>query len=154
MRALPILAVSISLTAGLVWPESNSSARSRIKLNQDAVIFAADLIEHGKFVADSRTQWRRHKPSAEAENDFIRHRGIGEYAKWHLGVDESHREGTKARYKFPFGDFQAVHRCGVLAAKTRARQFNRQQIADAATRLETAIAARSPNQPIPTKTRQ
>jgi hypothetical protein len=28
----------------------------------------------------------------------------------------------KGRYKFPYGDFQNVHRCGLLAAESRAGQ--------------------------------
>jgi hypothetical protein len=32
------------------------------------------------------------------------------------------RRETKGRYKFPYGDFRDVHRCGLLAAKSRAGQ--------------------------------
>ena len=42
---------------------------------------------------------------------------------------------TKARYKFPFGDFVKVHRCGVLAAEVRAGQQKYRDIEDAAVRL-------------------
>ncbi len=31
-------------------------------------------------------------------------------------------EETKGRYKFPYGDFERVHRCGVLSAEVRAGQ--------------------------------
>src|SRR5438874_11362049 len=57
---------------------------------------------------------------AEDENEFIRAHGFAQYSKWHLGIDENHAEATKARYKFPFGDFNNVHRCGLLAVKSRA----------------------------------
>jgi hypothetical protein len=49
-------------------------------------------------------------------------RGFGEYAKWYLGVDDEQDEDTKGRYKFPYGDFEKVHRCGLLAAESRAGQ--------------------------------
>jgi hypothetical protein len=44
----------------------------------------------------------------------IEEHGFAEYGKWHLGVDDEEAEGTKSRYKFPYGDFERVHLCGVL----------------------------------------
>ncbi len=37
---------------------------------------------------------------AEEENEFIRLHGFAEYRKWHLGIDETHAEDTKARSSF------------------------------------------------------
>ena len=88
-----------------------------IKLNGNAVAFASQLIRHGHLVADGKGGWHEDKPSAAVENDFIRLQGFAEYAKWHLGVDERYAVNTKRRYKFPFGDFTNVHRCGLLAVK-------------------------------------
>jgi hypothetical protein len=34
-----------------------------------------------------------------------------------LGIDTQHPGDTKGRYKFPFGDFNRVHRCAVLSAE-------------------------------------
>jgi hypothetical protein len=48
--------------------------------------------------------------------------GIGEYTRWHLGIDDEEDEDNKGRYKFPYGDFEKVHRCGLLAAESRAGQ--------------------------------
>ena len=45
------------------------------------------------------------------------------YRKWYLGIDDEQDEDTKGRYKFPYGDFTNVHRCGVLAAEARAGQY-------------------------------
>src|SRR5437660_126671 len=39
-----------------------------------------------------------------------------------LGTDSKAREDTKEHYKFPYGDFEKVHRCGVLSAEVRAGQ--------------------------------
>jgi len=58
--------------------------------------------------------WREHKPSPDVENEFIRVHG------WHLGIDERYAVNTKRRYKFLYGDFTNVHRCGLLAVKARA----------------------------------
>jgi hypothetical protein len=80
------------------------------------------LIKNGKFVNDDRDAWSEHEPTAQQENDFIEKHGFGEYAKWYLGVDDEQDEDTKARYKFPYGDFEKVHRCGLLAAESRAGQ--------------------------------
>jgi len=72
---------------------------------------------------------------AEAENEFIRVHGFAEYRKWHLGIDETHAEGTKARYKFPFGDFKNIHRCALLAVRSRAHQYGYVDIENAAIRF-------------------
>jgi hypothetical protein len=93
-----------------------------VKLNQRAFAHAKSLIKDGKFVNDDRDAWSEHQPSAQQENEFIEKHGFGEYAKWHLGIDDEQNEDTKGRYKFPYGDFEKVHRCGLLAAESRAGQ--------------------------------
>ena len=70
------------------------------------------------------------------ENEFIRAHGFAEYAKWYLGVDERYAVNTKRRYKFPYGDFTNVHRCGLLAVKARAQQYGYAEIENAAAELE------------------
>jgi hypothetical protein len=37
-------------------------------------------------------------------------------------VDDEQDPGNKGRYKFPYGDFEKVHRCGILSAESRAGQ--------------------------------
>ena len=110
-----------------------------IRLNQIALSYAKELIEQGHLVADGKDAWRRHRPSAAEENEFIRLHGFSEYAKWHLGIDDAHAEDTKARYKFPYGDFKNVHRCGVLAAQSRAGQYKDYEIENAAAQLKAMI---------------
>ena len=44
-------------------------------------------------------------------------------------------EGSKRRYRFPYGDFNNVHRCAVLAAETRAGQYKHTDIELAAVHL-------------------
>ena len=113
-----------------------------IKLNKDASEFAAKLIKEGHVIADGKGAWSKHRPSADEENQFIRVHGFGEYAKWHLGIDERYGVNTKRRYKFPYGDFKDVHRCGLLAARSRAAQFKYSDIDDAVARLIEMIRQR------------
>ena len=118
----------------------HAQSRGSIRLNQDAFTFAVQLIKEGHFIADGKGAWREHRPSADQENEFIRLHGFGEYAKWHLAVDERYAENTKRRYKFPYGDFSNVHRCGLLAARSRAAEYRYHDVEDAAVRLIQMIA--------------
>jgi hypothetical protein len=120
-----------------------AQARTGPALNEDAFAFAMQLIKERHFIADSKGAWRGHQPSANEENEFIRLHGFGEYAKWHLGIDDHYPENTKQRYKFPYGDFKNVHRCGLLAAKARARQYGYTEIENAAAKLEQAVSTQS-----------
>ena len=110
-------------------------------LNQRAFDYAKQLIEQGKYVLDDRDQWSEHQPSTQEENQFIKAHGLGEYARWHLGIDEQEPEDSKARYKFPYGDFERVHRCGVLSAEVRAGQYKYFDIERAAAHLHGMLDA-------------
>jgi hypothetical protein len=116
-----------------------AQSRGSIRLNEGAFAFAARLIREGHIIADGKGAWNKHRPSVNEENEFIRLHGFGEYAKWHLGIDERFPEHTKRRYKFPYGDFKNVHRCGLLAARSRARQYGYTEIETAAAELEREI---------------
>jgi hypothetical protein len=120
-----------------------AQSRGSIKLNEDAFAFAARLINEGHVIADRKGAWSGDRPSADQENEFIRLHGFGEYAKWHLGIDERYPENTKRRYKFPYGDFKSVHRCGLLAVKARAHQYGYIEIENAAADLERAIIVKA-----------
>src|SRR6266853_4149904 len=115
---------------------SGQESTDSVKLNIGAFEYAKELIKQGHIVADGRGEWGEHRPSAVAENDFIRLHGFREYAKWHLGIDDRYAENTKRRYKFPYGDFKNVHRCGLLAVQARARQYGYADIGKAAAELE------------------
>jgi hypothetical protein len=112
-----------------------------VKLNRSGYDHAKELIENGKFVFDDRDAWSEHQPSAQKENDFIERHGYEEYAKWHLGVNDQKPEHTKGRYEFPYGDFENVHRCGVLSSESRAGQYKRFDIENAAAHLHGMIDA-------------
>ena len=110
-----------------------------VKLNKPAFEHATKLIEQGEFVFDERDMWSEHQPSAQDENEYLKEHGFGEYRKWYLGIDTGEDEDTKGRYKFPYGDFEKVHRCGVLAAESRAGQYKYDDIEHAAAHLHGMI---------------
>src|SRR5207245_4970542 len=127
-------------------PVLSFAQSTTVKLNESAFAFAKELISQGRAVVDKKNSWRDHHPMAEEENQVIRVDGFAEYGKWHLGIDETHAEGTKARYKFPFGDFKNLHRCGLLAVKSRAHQFGYADIEMAAIRLIEIVNSKEENQ--------
>jgi hypothetical protein len=113
-----------------------------MKLNETAYEHGQKLIKAGDAVVDDRDDWSEHQPTAVQENDFIEEHGWREYAKWHLGIDKEYAEETKERYKFPYGDFEKAHRCGLLAAESRAGQYNYTDIERAAHKLHELMEAR------------
>jgi hypothetical protein len=115
------------------------------KLHRKGYDHARELVEHGHVVRDQRDDWSEHQPSAGAENDFIRRRGMEEYGKWHLGADPDEAPDTKAHYKFPYGDFKQVHRCAVISAESRAGQYKHLDIEKAAKHLLELIDAEIPS---------
>ncbi|HBW20191.1 MAG: hypothetical protein ACLPN6_20105 [Streptosporangiaceae bacterium] len=113
------------------------------KLSERSYAFAQEQIRKGRVVLDQRTDWSEHQPSTRQENEFIETHLWDEYASWHLGLDDEEPEQTKARYKFPYGDFARVHRCGVLSAEVRAGQYKHRDIEDAAIRLREMLDERT-----------
>ena len=115
-----------------------------VKLNRSGYKHAQDLVRREQFVVDDRDAWSEHQPSTRDENEFIRANGVGEYSKWHLGIDDERDEETKQRYKFPYGDFKKIHRCAVLTAESRAGQYKYLDIERAAAHLHGMIDAGKP----------
>src|SRR5260370_7468889 len=93
-----------------------------VKLSKSAFEHAKELVGKGKVVVDETDAWSGHQPSAQEENESIDARGFGEYGKWHWGIDDDEPTNTKKHYKFPYGDFETVHRCALLSAESRAGQ--------------------------------
>jgi hypothetical protein len=105
-----------------------------VTLNQRGYENARKLLADGKYVWDERDDWSEHRPSAQQENEFIDRHGIDAYGRWFLGVDDEDH-APKGRFRYPYGDFEKVHRCGVLAAEVRAGQRKHQDIETAAAHL-------------------
>jgi len=132
----PVINISIlSLCAAAFLMGQTQPVADSIKLNSGAFQTAKDLIAAGRVVNDKRGSWFEDQPKATQENQFIHQNSIEEYARWHLGFDESHTTSSKAAYKFPYGDFKAVHRCALIAVIGRARQHGYTEIEKAAREL-------------------
>jgi protease I len=129
----------------LTRPSSGSSSQSTrrrqrgfamtVRLNRNGYEHGRECIEAGRVVLDEMDDWSEHQPSAEEENRFIEEHGWREYGRWHLGIDDEATPETKGHYKFPYGDFEAVHRCGVIAAEVRAARLHYEDIRAAAAHL-------------------
>ena len=76
-----------------------------------------------------------------ASHPPVAEHGLSEYAKWYLGIDTEQDEDNKGRYRFPYGDFKDVHRCGVLSAESRAAQYKHDDIESAAAHLHGMLDA-------------
>ena len=100
------------------------------RVNDDGVKHARKLIDNGDY--DNETPWSEAAPSAEDANQEIDRDSFDEFARWHLAIDEDASEGTKGRYRFPYGDFKKVNRAALIHAKQRASQNGHEQIEKAA----------------------
>lgn len=103
------------------------------KVNEPGVKHAEKLIRDGSY--DTDTKWSDAAASAGEENEVIDDEGYREYARWHLAEDTEAGEGTKGRYRFPYGDFEKVNRAALIHAKQRASQNDHHDIAEVAGRL-------------------
>ncbi len=112
-----------------------------VTLNGRAYTFARHLIEDGRILLDERDAWSKHRPSTEQENDYIARGGFADFGRWYLGIDDRYGAETKSHYKFPYGDFDCLHRCGVLAVESRAGQRKYTDIELAAAHLHGRLEA-------------
>ncbi len=104
-----------------------------VKVNQAALAYAQQLIDEGHYAIN--TVWNRNEPTPNQENQFLDGHSWDEYAQWYLAVETDDQPDTKARYKFPVGDFRNLHRSGVIAAKQRAGQQHYAEVEQAADEL-------------------
>lgn len=128
-------------------PEHAYQFRVRVVLNVEAFEKAKRLIRRGRYIADEREAWSAHRPPVEEENDFLIDRGWEEYATWYLGVDRGEHHDVKAKYKFPYSDFEDVHRCALVAVESSARLYGHDDVASAAHELIEMIDERLRAQP-------
>jgi len=103
------------------------------RLNRRAVAHAKRLIDAGSFVVES--DWGDVQPRADDESAFLKRHSWAEYALWHLGLTEGANDETKARYAFVYGDFERVHRSGIIACHYRAAEWRHKEIELTAHRL-------------------
>ena len=104
-----------------------------IVVNQAGFELAKRLIVEGKV--DVARDWTSAAPTPASEDAYLSDHSIGEYGDWFLALNTEHDADAKAHYEFPYGDFNRVHRSGVVAAKQRAGQYHHAEIESAATEL-------------------
>jgi hypothetical protein len=102
-------------------------------VNRQAVSFARKLIDAGRIVAES--DWGEAQPKPDDENRFLRNHSWKEYGGWHLGLTDGATDETKARYGFVIGDFERIHRSGIIACHYRAAEYRHKAVELAAHRL-------------------
>ena len=108
-----------------------------LKVNEEAVKNVKKLIDHGKI--NTISDWSEAQPTAAKEDQFIKAQGWKEYGEWFLAVQADSAKNEKKHYEFPYGDFQKVHRSGIVAAKQRAAQYKHKEVERAAEQLLEAI---------------
>ena len=102
-------------------------------VNDAGVAHARGLIDAGTF--DDTTEWSEAAPSTAERNEEIDDAGREEWSRWYLAVDTEAGEQTKARYRFPYGDFERVNRAALVHAKQRASQNDHPEVERAADEL-------------------
>ena len=102
-------------------------------VNDAGVAHARELIDAG--TVDDTTEWSEAAPSTAERNEEIDDEGREEWSRWYLAVDTDAGEQTKARYRFPYGDFSTVNRAALIHAKQRASQNDHPEIEQAADEL-------------------
>jgi hypothetical protein len=111
------------------------------RVNPAGVAKAEALIDAKRYVLRSR--WNDVQPRAAQQNAFLKAHSWDEYSSWHLGLTEGATDETKARYAFVFGDFQRIHRMGLIACHYRAAEWRHKEIELAAHDLLQRLDARS-----------
>ncbi|HEX3722702.1 MAG TPA: hypothetical protein VHV31_07910 [Nitrolancea sp.] len=98
-----------------------------VRLNEAAFDHAKTLIMNEEGVLDEREFRREHRPSVDQETLLAEAHGYPEYARW--------------RHTFPYGDLARAHRCGVIAADSRAAQQKYSDVERAAAHLHGMLGA-------------
>jgi hypothetical protein len=100
------------------------------RVNDAGVTKGRELIDAGQYVLDSESSDAQ--PDADAGNAQLERHGYDGFGQWHLAIDADAGEQTKERYGFVYGDFDRVHRSGLIAAKQRAAQNDHDAVEAAA----------------------
>jgi hypothetical protein len=76
-------------------------------------------------------RWRRtedHQPGRGRAECLPQVARLGRVPAWHLALTEGASDETKARYAFVFGDFQGLHRMGLIACYYRAAEWEHTEV--------------------------
>ena len=106
---------------------------TKYRVNEAGIRHARELIDAGQY--DDSTGWSEAAPSTEERNEEIDEAGREEWSSWYLAEDLDAGEQTKARFRFPYGDFSTVNRAALVHAKQRAAQNDHADVERAADEL-------------------
>jgi len=105
---------------------AQTAAVASYTVNELAVAHARKLIRARQYVLES--EWGKVQPGPAQQNKYLKSHSWEDYAQWHLGLTEGAKEETKARYAFVYGDFERVHRMGLIASVYRAAEWHHKEI--------------------------
>lgn len=115
-----------------------SEIKKTTGINKAGVNQAARHIGYGAYITPN--SWER--PTAEEENKYILEKGMDEFSKWFLGVDDSIDPKSKGHWTYIYtSDFKNVDRAGLIAIRQRAGQNKETAIFEAAGKLLEKIDA-------------
>lgn len=108
----------------------------RVTLNKKALDFAKEMIRQGKFSDKrGRADVVHSIPTSSLEDEFLKIHSWEDFGHWYLGVHHDRPENNRARYEFPIGDFQEIHRSDLLEVQKNAHYLNFNDIANGAKEL-------------------
>ena len=103
------------------------------EVNPAGVAKAESLIRAHHYVL--RSEWGESQPRPEQQNAYLETHTWDEYSEWHLGLTVGPADETKGRYAFVYGDFQRLHRMGLIACIYRAAEWGHKEVELAAHEL-------------------
>lgn len=104
-----------------------------LRVNTRATAFAEDEIGAGHY--RTNTLWNDVRPSDSAAERFRAASRPDDYARWFLVEDTAVPADSPARFQLPIGDFNSIHRSGLMAARDYAEQHGLDDVAEAADEL-------------------
>lgn len=115
-----------------------SEIKKTTGINKAGINQATRHIGYGAYIKPN--SWER--PTAEEENKYILEKGMDEFSKWFLGVDDSIDSKSKGHWTYIYtSDFKNVDRAGLVAIRQRAGQNKETVIFEAAGKLLEKIDA-------------
>ncbi len=116
----------------------------RVTLNKKAMEFAKQMIHEHKFSDKrGRADAEHAKPTAALEEEFLKLNSWEAFGHWYLGVHHDRPQNNRARYEFPMGDFNEIHRSDLLEVAKKAHSLNYDDITQGAQELVALIDKKS-----------
>jgi len=111
-----------------------------IKLHKEGYEHAEEMVRLGVEVDHFSDNWDEVKPTVDDELNYIDCHTLDEYGLWYLGVDTNIPSDNRAKYVYPYGDFNVVQESALIVAEQEAKKNNHDEIAVAARELLKKVA--------------